>query len=170
MKTIEVTDDVYAELSRLAAESGRAPETVLASLLHLPTSPELQSDPLVAFLTGPALRAKATDADRYLAVLAWVAERHPSEFREHILSLTSGRRYLGLSRDEIVAQCRHNQARQIPGSSYWAIMNLDTATKRRFLTRVLEFTGYRPEVVAFAGQLIGRPRIAVAEVREGVAA
>lgn len=163
MKTIEVTPEVHAELQRLAAESRRAPSQVLAALLHLPTSPDLGSDPLIAFLLGAALRTKATDAERYLALLSWVAERHPGDFREYILSLTSGRRYLGLNRDEIVAQCRHNQARPIPGTPYWAIMNLDTPTKRRFLARVLEFTGYRPEVVEYACQVFGRPRLVIAD-------
>jgi len=163
MKTIEVSDEVHAELLRLAAETRRAPTAVLAALLHLPASPEMGSDPLIHFLVGPTLREKATDAERYLAILGWVAERQPGDFREYILSLTSGRRYLGLNRDEIIAQCRHNQARPIPGTPYWAIMNLDTPTKRRFLARVLEFTGHRPEVVSFACQVIGRPRLAALE-------
>lgn len=163
MKTIEVSDEVHAELTRLAAESRRAPTAVLAALLHLPVSPEMGSDPLISFLAGPTLRTKTTDAERYLAILGWVAERQPSDFREYILSLTSGRRYLGLDREEIIAQCRHNQARPIPGTPYWAIMNLDTPTKRRFLARVLEFTGHRPEVVAFACEAIGRPRLVLLE-------
>ncbi len=166
MKTIEISDEVHAELQRLAAESRCTPSAVLAALLHLPTSSELSRDPLVTFLLGPDLRQKANDAERYLALLAWVAERHPGDFREYIVSLTSGRRYLGLNRDEITAQCRHNQARPIPGTPYWAIMNLDTPTKRRFLGRVLEFTGYRPEVVAFACQVFGRPRLALMEESE----
>lgn len=163
MKTLEVSDEIHAELLRLAAETRRAPAAVLAALLHLPASPEMGSDPLINFLVGPTLREKATDAERYLAILGWVAERQAGDFREYILSLTSGRRYLGLNRDEIIAQCRHNQARPIPGTPYWAIMNLDTPTKRRFLARVLEFTGHRPEVVSFACQVIGRPRLAVLE-------
>jgi negative modulator of initiation of replication len=60
-----------------------------------------------------------------------------------------------LSREAIVDQCRHNQARQIPDTHYWAIMNIDTATKRRFLSRVLEFIGYREDIVDFACNAIG---------------
>lgn len=158
MKIIEVSDDVHAALTRLAADSKQDPNEVLASLLNLPAGAESRQDPLVAHLLGPAMSAKFTDADRYLAILAWVAERHPGEFREFILGLTSGRRYLGLSRDEIIAQCRHNQARPIPSTPYWAIMNLDTPTKRRFLARVLDFAGYRAEVIVFACQWVGRQR------------
>ena len=163
MKTIDVTEQVHAELQRLAAESRLAPSAVLAALLHLPTSPYLDRDPLIVFLLGSELRTKSTDAERYVSLLSWVAERQPSRFREYIEALTSGRRYLGLSREEIIAQCHHNQARPIPGTTYWAIMNLDTPTKRRFLRRVLTFCGYRPEVVDFAGQVFGRPRLALVE-------
>ena len=48
-----------------------------------------------------------------------------------------------------------NQARQIDGTQYWAIMNNDTATKRRFLARVLEFIGYRDETIEFACAALG---------------
>jgi hypothetical protein len=34
-------------------------------------------------------------------------------------------------------------------------MNIDTATKRRFLSRVLEFIGYREDVVELACGVIG---------------
>ena len=34
-------------------------------------------------------------------------------------------------------------------------MNIDTATKRRFLSRVLEFIGYRQDVVDFVCGAIG---------------
>jgi hypothetical protein len=163
MKTIEVTEQVHAELNRLAAESRREPSAVLAALLHLPTSPDLDRDPLIAFLLGSELRTKSTDAERYVAVLSWVAERQPARFRDYVQSLTSGRRYLGLNREEIIAQCHHNQARPIPGTTFWAIMNLDTPTKRRFLRRVLTFCGYPPAVVEFAVQVFGRPRLAQVE-------
>jgi negative regulator of replication initiation len=100
----------------------------------------------------------STDADKYLAILAWVAAKHSSDFTEFIASLASGRRYLGWSREEIIEQCRHNQARPIPGTHYWAIMNIDTATKRRFLARVLEFVGYRDEIIEVVCAAIGMRR------------
>jgi negative modulator of initiation of replication len=158
MKKIEVTDDVYAALRNLTTDFHQTPNDVLAALLKVGAAPAAGDDPLVGFLLGPEFRAKFTDADKYLAILAWVASRHAAEFKEYILSLsgsTSGRRYLGMSRDEIVDQCRHNQARPIPSTRYWAIMNIDTATKRRFLSRVLEFIGYREDIVDLACNVIG---------------
>lgn len=128
-------------------------------LFSMSAPPEVSSDePLVGFIFGSEFRTKFTDADKYLAILGWIAARNASEFNEFILSLSasrSGRRYLGLSREEIVHQCRHNQARQIPGTHYWAIMNIDTATKRRFLARVLEFIGYRENIIDFVCNAIG---------------
>jgi negative modulator of initiation of replication len=114
--------------------------------------------PLLAFLVSTEFRSLHKDSDRYLATLSWVAAQHPTEFREYILSLTRGRRHLSLSREDILAQSRHNQAREIPSTPYWAIMNIDTATKRRFLTRVLDFCGYEEDVIEQACSAIGMRR------------
>ena len=160
MKTIEISDEVYASLQKLATGFHRTPDEVLAALLNVPTGSPEAADPLAAFILSVDFRAKFTDADRYLALLGWVAVRHPADFGEFIRSLPGGRRYLSLHPDEILAACRHNQARQIDGTQFWAIMNLDTPTKRRFLARVLEFVGYREEVIEFACSFIGQKRTA----------
>jgi negative modulator of initiation of replication len=160
MKQIEVSEQVYDALKRLTSDFHQSPNDVLAALLNLPAplSGEAAREPLLAYLVSPEFRAKFTDADKYLAILSWVAARDPADFHEFILSLDSRRRYLGRSREEILAQCRHNQARQIPGTPFWAIMNLDTATKRRFLSRVLDFAGYREEVIDVVCSAIGMRR------------
>jgi negative modulator of initiation of replication len=155
VKNIEVSDEVYAALQRLATGFHRTPDEVLASLLNVPTGSPEATEPLAAFILSAEFRAKFTDADKYLAVLAWIAVRHAEEFGEFIRAQSSGRRFLGLSREEIVETCRHNQARQIDGTQYWAIMNIDTATKHRFLARVLDFIGYREAVIEFVCGAIG---------------
>jgi negative modulator of initiation of replication len=166
MKNIEVSDAVYDALQGLASGFHRTPDEVLASLLSVPGSSPENSDPLAAFVLSAEFRAKFTDADKYLALLGWIAVRHADEFREFIAAQSTGRRYLSLSREEILETCRHNQARQIDGTLYWAIMNIDTATKRRFLARLLEFIGYRDAVIelvcaAIGGRsLAGRSRLA----------
>lgn len=158
MKQIDVSEEVYNALKRLTSDFNQSPNDVLAALLHLPVSTSTQENPLTAYLLSADFRTKFTDADKYLAILGWVAGHHPAEFQEYILSLTSGRRYLGKSREEILEQCRHNQARLIPGTPYWAIMNIDTPTKRRFLSRVLDFCGYREEIIEFTCNVIGMRR------------
>lgn len=158
MKKIEVSDSVYAALQDLAVGFNRTPDQVLGSLLNLPATTPDASEPIAAFILSPEFRAKFTDAEKYLALLGWIAERHPADFAEFIRTLDGGRRYLGLSREQVLETCAHNQARQIDGTCYWAIMNLDTPTKRRFLRRVLEFTGYREAVIEFACAAIGMRR------------
>ena len=158
MKNIDVSDDVYEALKGLTTDFHQSPNDVLAALLNLSAPPTGANEPLIAYLLSAEFRAKFTDADKYLAILGWLAAKHASDFNEFIVSLTSGpsgRRYLGLSREEIVDQCHHNQARPIPGTHYWAIMNIDTATKRRFLSRVLEFIGYREEIATIVCASIG---------------
>jgi len=155
VKNIQVSDEVYAVLQQLATGFNRTPDDVLASLLNVPTASPEAVEPLAAFVLSTEFRAKFTDADKYLGILSWIAERHEAEFGEFIRSQSGGRRYLSMSREEIVEACRHNQARQIDGTHYWAIMNIDTATKRRFLARVLEFIGYRDTVIEFVCSAIG---------------
>lgn len=158
MKNIEISDEVYAALQDLATGFHRTPDEVLATLLNMPNAAPNAAEPIAAFILSPDFRTKHTDADKYLALLGWVAARHTAEFGEFIRALPGGRRYLGLSREEVVDACRHNQARQIDGTCYWAIMNLDTATKRRFLARVLEFVGYREALIDFVCAAIGMKR------------
>jgi negative modulator of initiation of replication len=158
MKKIEVSEDVYEMLKRLTTDFGQSPNDVLAAILNVGPARRSTEEPLVSYIVGAEFRAKFTDADRYLGILGWVAMKHGSEFKEYIRSLSSGssgRRYLGLSQEEIVEQCRHNQARQIPNTQFWAIMNIDTATKRRFLARVLEFVGYDDHLIEFVCGVIG---------------
>ncbi len=164
MKRIEVSDEVYETLKNLTTGFHQSPNDVLATLLNIGLAPDAADEPLIAYLLSTEFRTRFTDADKYLSILGWLAARHAPEFNEFIFSLSgsaSGRRYLGLSREAIVEQCQHNQARQIPDTHFWAIMNIDTATKRRFLTRVLEFIGYRDEVIEFVCGAIGMRRTAV---------
>ncbi|MBS0664082.1 MAG: hypothetical protein JSR48_12520 [Verrucomicrobia bacterium] len=162
MKTIDVSDEVFEALEGLAKGFNRSPDEVLAMLLRIPVGSPEATDPLAAFVLGPEFRVKEHDADRYLALLAWVAARHRAEFDEFIRGLSTGRKFLTMSREEILDRCRHNQARPIEGTPYWAILNLDTPTKRRFLARILEFVGYRAEVIEFVCGFIGPRRAAVA--------
>lgn len=159
MKNIEISEEVYAALQHLANGFNQTPNAVLASLLHVSAAPRGAADPLAAYVLSMGFRSKYTDADKYLAILGWVAMRHAGEFNEFIRTQAGGRRYLSLSSQEILETCRHNQARQIAGTPYWAMMNIDTATKRRFLARVLEFTGYREEIIEFVCYTIGIRRL-----------
>ena len=155
MKHIELSDAVYAALQRLATDAGATPDEVLASLLSVPAASPEAAEPLAAFVVGAEFRTASTNDDKYLALLGWVATRHAEEFAEFIRGQSGGRRYLSMSREEIVEACRGHRARQIDGTQYWAVLNLDAATKRRFLGRLLEFIGYRDAVIDFVCGAIG---------------
>lgn len=154
MPNFDLSEEVQARLVQTARERGCTPNELVATLLEgLPEA--LKAQPLVAYTLSAEFRAKHTAADRYLALLAWIARNHRTDFGEFIEHQESGRRYLGLSQEEIRETCRHNQAREIPGTHYWAIMNLDTPTKRRFLRRLLVFVGARDDVINHVLTTIG---------------
>jgi len=147
MSDVDLPPELKAQLVEVAMAQGRTPAELIASWLSSPAV-ALRSSPLVAFTQSAEFRAKFSDADRYLALLARIAREHSAEFSDFIAHHASGRKYLGLSSEEIRETCRHNQARPIDGTHYWAIMNLDTATKRRFLRRLLVFVGESDDVIA----------------------
>lgn len=147
MPKIDLTPELQTRLLEAAAAQGRTPAELIASWLASPAQ-ALQTNPLVAYTQGAEFRAKSSDAERYLALLARVAQERGAEFTDFIAHHANGRKYLGLSPEEIRETCRHNQARPIEGTPYWAIMNLDTATKRRFLRRLLVFVGESDEVIS----------------------
>lgn len=113
------------------------------------------SDSLLEFLGGLLFSVLPDPAERYLALLAWCATNHASDFRDFISQQESGHRYLMLSRDELLEVRAHNHARQIDGTQYWAVMAIDTKSQRRFVRRLLEFIGCRDEPVAAAWGAIG---------------
>jgi len=155
VKHIELSDAVYAALQRLAADAHATPDEVLASLLSVPAASSEAAEPLAAFVVGADFQNASSSDDKYLALLGWVAARHAEEFGEFIRGQSRGRRYLSMSREEILEICRGHRAHQIDGTQFWAVLNLDAATKRRFLGRLLEFIGYRDAVVDFVCGAIG---------------
>jgi len=134
MKNIQVSDEVYETLKNLTTGFHQSPNDVLATLLNVGVAPDAANEPLVAYILGSEFR---TGSRTPTSTSRSSLDRREARagVHEFILSLSgspSGRRYLGLSREAILEQCRNNQARQIPDTHYWAIMNIDTATKRRF--------------------------------------
>lgn len=154
MPKIEISEELASRLADVARERGCSVEEVVATMLESSDEP-VPNHPLVAYVRSPEFRVKFSDADRFLALLGWVAKEFETEFSDFVLHLSSRRRYLGMSAEEIRATCSRNQARQIPGSRYWAIMNLDTPTKRRFLRRLLVFVGLADDVIGYVTQRLG---------------
>ena len=160
MPQLTLSPDLAGQLERTARERGCTVEQLLVSLLGDAgaASTPASGHPLIAYTLSPEYRVKFSDADRFLALLAWVAARQPEEFADFVSHLESRRKYVGLSAEEIRETCRHNQARQIPGTHFWAIMNLDTPTKQRFLRRLLVFAGETDEVIEAVVATLGGGR------------
>lgn len=154
MKTIELSDETHAALERLAAARNLTVDQLLASLLQEGRSP-LDADNLRYFVAGPRFLSLTDSTERYLALLAWCATNHASDFADFISHQESGHRYLLLSREEVQDIRAHNQSRQIDGTQYWAVMTIDPKSKRRFVRRLLEFIGCRDETVTEACRVLG---------------
>lgn len=151
---IQVSDSLFRELkSRLDSEHPDV-ESVIRSILDT-SGGKLVGDPLFSFTLSHGFRACVNDADRYLALLGKLHEMHRQEFGDFVSAQRLKRRYFGLSKEEVCQDSKYNQARHIPGSKYWAIMNIDTATKRRFLKRLLVYLGYPDEMVTHVRGLVG---------------
>lgn len=159
MPQLTVSSETAETLSQMARARGCSIDALIAALAAAPQA-SVREHPLVAYTLSPEFRVKFTDADRFLALLGRIAAEHTEEFADFVSHLESRRRYVGLSADEIRETCRHNQARQIPGTHFWAIMNLDTPTKQRFLRRLLVFVGEADEVIDAVLATLGGSRAA----------
>lgn len=153
---VELTPELLTELERRIDREHPNIEAVISSLLAT-SGGKLIGDPLYSYTCSAEFRKQTSDTERYLALLAKVHEMHREEFQEFVAGQKHKRRYFGLTPEEICEASKHNQARQISGSKYWAIMNIDAPTKRRFLKRALIFVGYPDEMVRHVQRLIGTP-------------
>ncbi|HWA26892.1 MAG TPA: hypothetical protein VG734_14630 [Lacunisphaera sp.] len=156
MKKVELSDEAYAALERLAAAKNLSPADLVAALVD-PARPPLAGDTLLFHLASAEFNALADPADRYLDLLAWCAKNYATDFADFISHQESGRRYLGMSREEFNETRAHNRTRQIDGTQFWAVMSIDDATRGRFVRRLLEFIGCHDETVAHACRALGLP-------------
>jgi hypothetical protein len=156
MKHVELSDEAYAALERLAAAKNLPPAEVLASLLG--AGKPLSGDHLLFHLVSAEFTALTDPTERYLNLLAWAAKHYAFDFADFISHQDSARRYLMLSRDEVNDIRSHNHAQQIDGTQFWAVMTIDESTKARFIRRLLEFIGCHDETVAQAIKALGLER------------
>lgn len=156
MKTLELSDEAFAALERLAAAKNLTPADIIAAMVG-EGRPPIGGDNLLFFLAGQEFAATTDVSDRYLALLAWVAKNYAYDFADFISHQDSALRYLALGRDEVQEIRARNHARQIPGTHYWAVMTIDDPTKVRFVRRLLEFVGCHDETVRTALRELGLP-------------
>jgi negative modulator of initiation of replication len=153
-KLVELNDETYAALERLAVAKNLSPAELIAALLN-DGRPPLGGDHLLFYLTSAEFPAAADPVERYLALLAWCATNYATDFADFISHQESGLHYLMFNRDEINEVRARNHARQIDGTQFWAVMTIDDATRRRFVCRLLEFIGCHDETVVQACRSLG---------------
>ena len=153
-KLVELNDETYAALQRLAVAKNLSPAEVIAAMVG-DSRPPLGGDHLLFYLTSAGFPAATDRTERYLALLAWCATNYATDFADFISHQDSGRRYLAWNRDEINEARARNHARQIDGTQFWAVMTIDDATRRRFVCRLLEFIGCHDETVVQACRSLG---------------
>ncbi len=154
MKKVELSDEDFAALERLAAAKNLTPADLIAALVGA-KRPPLAGDNLLFFLTSDDFTRLGDPVDRYLALLGWCARHYATDFADFIAHQESGRHYLAWNRDEINEARARNHARQIAGTQFWAVMTIDESARRRFVCRMLEFIGCHDETVAQAVQALG---------------
>ena len=164
MKRLELSDEAYARLQRLADAKNLTPAELVAALVE-PARPPLAGDALLFHLASEEFTRRTDPADRYLELLAWCARHYSTDFADFIAHQESGRRYLSLNRDECNEARALNRARQIDGTQFWAVMTIDDATRGRFVRRLLEFIGCHDETVAHACHALGLPEAAASGFR-----
>ncbi len=154
MNSIEIDDQVFAELARRAYGFHVTPNHVLRRILDLP-APSAQ--PLAATQPPPASVASTVTefiksdrfqrhhqaVDRYLVVLGWLHSAHPKQFADAVLIFHRGSRvYFAKSEKEILESGDGVTARQIPQSPFWTLTTLDNRSKRLVLEDMLRALGY----------------------------
>ena len=154
MNTIEIDDQVFAELARRATGFHATPNDVLRRILELPARtlqlpsesqprPRVLANTIAEFIRSERFQRNRQAVDRYLAILGWLHSVQPSEFGEVALKFRRGARaYFAKSEKEILHSGDGVSARQIPQSPFWALTTLDNKTKRLALEGVLQELGY----------------------------
>lgn len=153
MKSVELSDEAYAALERLANAKKVPPGELLAALLG--AGRPISGDHLLFYLVSADFTKISGSTERYLALLAWVAKNYAFDFADFISHQDSARRYLMMNRDEVNDVRSRNHARQIDGTQFWAVMTIDDTTRARFVRRMLEFIGCHDETVAQAIRAVG---------------
>jgi negative regulator of replication initiation len=160
MISIQIDDQVFAELSHRATGFNVTPNDVLRHVLNLDATPRLQGlatptgvvqppstvavvSTLLEFIRSERFQRHHQTVDRYLVILGWLHSANPKQFADAVLGIQRGRRlYFAKSEQEIVQSGDGITARPIPKSSFWALTTLDNKSKRIVIEDVLRALKY----------------------------
>lgn len=161
MHSVEIDDQVLAELSRRATGFHATPNDVLRRLLNLgalsqespkhaisngtPLLTDALPSTLPEFIRSERFTPHHQAVDRFLAILGWLHHTHPKQFADMALAFRRGsRRYFAKSEREILQSGDGITAKPIPKSPFWVLTTLDNKSKRIVLEDLLRALGYAP--------------------------
>jgi negative modulator of initiation of replication len=163
MKTIQIDDDLFAEIDNRTGLGTFSHSEVVRKLLHR-NAPSQKEPPkpepagglgkssirsIAPFLQSPEYRARRKGIEKYLAVLSFLYESCPADFERVIEGFTRGNRvYFGKSSEAIEGGGNGAiHAKRIPKSPFWALATLDNKSKSDILIQILIRLNFqRPEI------------------------
>jgi negative modulator of initiation of replication len=160
MRTVEVDDDVFAELEKASYLTKMPVLQILRGLVlrEMPKPIErLQTRPAGAlsardqrlrdFPHSPSFLANRNVVDQFLNLLSFVHQENPDKFE--ILESMEGRkrRYVARSDEELERSGVSVNAKRIPGTPFWVVTNNDTPNKKRLIAQALTLLGYSHETI-----------------------
>jgi negative regulator of replication initiation len=171
MKTINIEEDIFFEIDKLATGIFSHSDVIKKLLSHQNvqkteiqpiTNAELpsQKGSLAEFVHGPKYQSLRKVGDRYLVIWGWVGKHHPKEFTK-LEEFKRGKRiYFSSNSKAILESGKGNiKAKQIPGTSLWALVTLDSAAMRQIVVDGLHLMGFRSDdIKAVADTVAGRSR------------
>jgi negative modulator of initiation of replication len=167
MHSIEIDDQLFAELSRRATGFHVTPNDVLRRLLNLgassqaspkhatsngtPPSAAALPSTLPEFIRSERFNRHYQAVDKFLAILGWLHHAHPKQFADMALAFRRGsRRYFAKSEREILQSGDGITAKPIPQSPFWVLTTLDNKSKRIVLEDLLGVLGYSRDDINLA--------------------
>jgi len=155
MKTINLEDDVFADLDKLTTEFFSHNDVIRKLLLSrgadfkppVPAGNPFQvpeNGSVVAFVQSANYRMLTSGINKYLAVLGWLYKTHTKDFQKVENYRRGNRVYFARSQravEEGGSGAIH--AKQIPNSPVWTLATLDNRTKRIILADLLPLFGFK---------------------------
>lgn len=160
MHSIQIDDQVFAELSHRATGFNVTPNDVLRRILSIPTASSPQSpaklvdlpqspprvpapQSLTEFIKSERFQRHHQTIDRFLIMLGWLHATHPKQFADAVLGFQRGKRlYFAKSEKDILENGENVTAKPIPQSPFWALTTLDNKSKRLVIEDILLALSY----------------------------
>jgi len=159
MKTINLEDDVFAELDKLATGFFSHNDVIRKLLLSRGADPKLpaptanpfqvpQNGSIVDFVQSVSYRMLTSRINKYLAVLGWLYKTRPSDFHK-VENYKRGNRVYFARSQKAVEEGGNGaiHAKQIPNSPIWTLATLDNRTKRIILADLLPLFGFKEDEI-----------------------